>query len=29
MEILIDKEIEKILDIIILNGDRKYIQPAS
>lgn len=29
MEILIDEEIEKILKIIILNGDKKYIQPAS
>lgn len=29
MEILIDEEIEKILNTIILNGDKKYIQPSS
>ncbi|MBC8520628.1 MAG: hypothetical protein H8D26_01350 [Methanomicrobia archaeon] len=29
MEILLDEELEKAVDTIIINGEKKYVQPAS
>jgi deoxycytidine triphosphate deaminase len=29
MEMLLDKELEKVIDTIIINGNKKYVQPAS
>lgn len=29
MDLLIDEELEKVVDTIIINGDKRYVQPAS